>query len=236
MIERKHHNSFLVERKKFAESIGKTDLYETIDSFPLFCGIKTLARVLSIVEIIKSSLDVPGHIVEFGSWKGSNLMLMAKTLMIHDPLSNKKVLGFEGFFGLDNFNDKDNDAKKFKGKYVGDYEMLMSLIKLFELEEKMSIVKGNILETLPDFLLKNQSCSFSVVYIDTDLYETTSLILNLTHERLSKGGFIVLDEWNFEEWPGESVAVREFLEKHYDRYEMIHNRNSEQPSLILKKI
>ncbi len=123
MIIKRNYHSFLDERKKFAESIGKKDLYETIDSFPLFCGIKTLARVLSIVDIIKTSLSVPGHIAEFGSWKGSNLMLMAKTLAIYDPHSHKKVFGFEGFLGLDNFNDKDSNAKQFKGKYVGDYGM-----------------------------------------------------------------------------------------------------------------
>ena len=52
MIAQRNYNTFLDERKKFAKEIGKEDLYEFIDSFPLFCGIKTLARALSVVDII----------------------------------------------------------------------------------------------------------------------------------------------------------------------------------------
>ena len=45
-----------------------------------------------------------------------------------------------------------------------------------------------------------------------------------------------MDEWNYDQWPGESLAVREFLETNGDSYEMISVRNARQPSLVLKKI
>ena len=83
---------------------------------------------------------------------------------------------------------------------------------------------------------KDPSASFSVVYIDTDLYATTKLILDEMHSRLSKGGVFVLDEWNYEQWPGESVAVREFLEAKVDAYEMENINNARQPSLLLRKV
>ena len=53
---------------------------------------------------------------------------------------------------------------------------------------------------------------------------------------MAKGGLFVMDEWNDERWPGESVAVKEFLKSHGDDYRMRHVRNARQPSLVLEKI
>jgi hypothetical protein len=97
------------------------------------------------------------------------------------------------------------------------------------------IHSGDILKTLPDSLY-DESLSYSMIYCDTDLYEPTKLILFSLHHRLSKGGMFVLDEWNYNNWPGETVAVREFLKEYSDEYEMKHVRNSRQPSLILRRL
>jgi 3-O-methyltransferase len=89
---------------------------------------------------------------------------------------------------------------------------------------------------LPAALKADESLSFSFAYCDTDLYTPTHAVLNNLHPRLSKGGLFVLDEWNEARWPGETVAVREFLEIQGGEYELHHIRNSRSPSLVLKKI
>jgi len=65
------------------------------------------------------------------------------------------------------------------------------------------LIKGNILETLPAYIDENNPF-FSIVYVDTDLYKTTDLILKSLHNRLSIGGVFVFDDLNFKEFPGES--------------------------------
>jgi len=60
--------------------------------------------------------------------------------------------------------------------------------------------------------------------------------MELLDDRLAKGGLFVFDEWNDKRWPGETVAVREFMENNSSRYEMIHIKNTRQPSLALRKI
>lgn len=97
------------------------------------------------------------------------------------------------------------------------------------------IHKGDILKTLPK-AVENEGLSFSFVVCDTDLYAPTKLILEKLHPRLSKGELFVMDEWNYKQWPGESLAAREFLETYGDSYEMLAVRNTRQPSLVLKKI
>jgi SAM-dependent methyltransferase len=228
---------YLTNRKQFSEKFGNRELWSIMDQWPLYVGIGNLSRCMAISDLLRSTLDVPGHIVEFGSWKGANLMFMAKLMHIYDPHGCKQIHCFESFEGLKTFADKDgctNITEINGGIYQGNYHELIDLIELYELQDDIIIHVGDILETLP-VVLDDKSLNFSFVYCDTDLYKPTISILESIHSRLSKGGLFIMDEWNYGRWQGESIAVREFLDKH-DNYEMIHVRNTRQPSLVLKKI
>ena len=48
-------------------------------------------------------------------------------------------------------------------------------------------------------------------YLDVDLYDPTKIALELLVERIPKGGIIVFDELNHEDYPGETSAVHEVL-------------------------
>ena len=229
------HN-YLKKRKELSQKTGKRELWNVIDHWPLYVGIGNLARMLAIEQLFRQSLKVPGHLAEFGSWRGANLMLLAKMLKILDPNSSKKVHCFESFEGLKTFVPKDGkQTKKTRGSYQGCLKELEEMIKLYQLQDSIEIHKGDIAQTLPA-TLTNKALSFSFVYCDTDLYAPSKIILESLHPRISKGGLVVMDEWNFGEWPGETIAVREFMEKHGAEYEMLHVPATKQPSLILKKI
>lgn len=232
----KEDKNYLENRKILSDKYGNRELWSVIDHWPLYTGGSNLARVMAISDLLRSTLDVPGHVAEFGSWRGANLMLMTKLLQIMDPISAKVVYGFEGFEGLSDFDEKDIKASVQSGTYKGSYDELIDFIDLYNLQDNIEIVKGNILSTLPEILEGDQGLSFSLVYCDTDLHATTKLILESLHERLSVNGLFILDEWNYKDWPGESIAAREFLADHKGEYEMLHVRNTRQPSLVLKKI
>jgi len=226
------YDDFINKRKKI---LNKKD-WELIDNWPLYVGKYNLARSINNIELIKQSIEIPGDIIEFGCWKGANLLLIAKTIEIFSPMTMKNIWGFDLFKGLDFFDLKDGESKKLKGKYKGDEKRLREIIKLFELNDRVNLIKGNILKTLPDFLDDNPSLNVSLIYIDTDLYKSTKLILNSFHDRLVKGGMFVLDEWNTKLYPGESVATKEFLDNCSKDYDLISVKHSLQPSLLLKKI
>lgn len=227
---------YLSQRRSFAEQCGPRDLWSVMDHWPLYVGLGNLSRFMAIGDVLRKTLDVPGHVVEFGSWRGANLMFMAKLLQIYDPHGSKQVHCFESFAGLETFSIQDGVAGESEGgTYRGNYEELMAMISLSDLVDDIVIHKGDIMHTLPT-ALDNEGLSFSFVYCDTDLYAPSRLILDSLHPRLSKGGVFVMDEWNYDKWPGEAVAVREFLENHGDSYEMLNVRNARQPSLVLKKV
>jgi len=227
--------SYLARRKEFSNRTGHRELWSVIDHFPLYVGIGTLSRFLAIADLLRRTIDVPGHIAEFGSWRGANLMFMTKLLRIYDPHGCKQVHCFESFAGLETFSQQDGDAGESEtGTYRGSYDELLAMMALNDLGDDIIIHKGDILQTLPS-ALSNQSLGFSFIYCDTDLYAPTRLILDSIHPRLSKGGMFVMDEWNYDKWPGESTAVREFMECNGTSYEMLHVQNARQPSLVLKK-
>jgi len=228
---------YSAKKRAFCEKrgIAYESLWPIVNDWPLYAGIFSLARELIIGDLLRSTLDVPGHVAEFGSWKGANLLYMAKLLRIFDPHGQKQVHCFEGFEGLTTFAPEDGAAASDRGMYRGSYETLLDVIELYDMEDEIVIHKGLVGDTLPAALEAAPNLSFSFVYLDLDLYEPTKLALDLLHERLSSGGLFVFDEWNYETYPGETLAAREFLARFGDRYEMQNVRYTRQPSLALRK-
>lgn len=226
---------YLEDRCKLSEKYGPRELWSVIDHWPLYCGIGNLARFVSIYEIFRSTLDVPGHVAEFGSWRGANLLFLAKLMRILDPHGSKQVHCFDSFEGLTSFSPEDGTAAEKKGAYKGSFEEMADVIGLYGLEDEIDFHKGLVEETLQPFLDEFFEYRFSFVYCDVDLYEATKQILIGLHPRMCKGGVFVLDEWNYSDYPGESAAVREFLEKHGSDYAVEQVRNARQPSLVLRK-
>ena len=227
--------TYLSERKVLSQELGPQELWSVVDHWPLYCGVANLARFMAIADLLRNVSGVPGHIAEFGSWKGANLMFMAKLLHIFDPHGSKVVHAFDSFEGLTQFQTADSGATAQRGRYAGDSAELEAFIALYRLQDDITIHKGFIENTLPDLLSGDTSLSFSFVYCDTDLYGSTRVILDGLHNRLSPDGVFVFDEWNCETYPGETVAVREFLEAHPQQYTMEHISHARQPSLVLRK-
>lgn len=226
---------YLADRAMFSKQRGPRELWSVIDQWPLYCGIGNLGRHVAILDILRRSLPVPGHVAEFGSWRGSTLVYLAKLLRLFDPHGSKQVHGFDSFTGLETFSDKDCPAEGNRGTYCGDYEELLHVIELYALADDIVIHKGLVSDTLGPLLEREQALSFSLVYLDMDLYEPTLDAMLQVHPRLSRGGMFVLDEWNMESYPGEGVAVREFLESHGGSYRSEHIPGASQPSLLLVK-
>lgn len=227
---------YLSKRKDLSTSYGPQELWSVADHWPLFVGVRNLARYISILDIVKTQINVPGDFVEFGSWRGANLMFMAKSLEVLDPWSSRQVHCFDNFTGLPDFSPKDGPEANRVGTYKGSYNQLQDMIQLYGLEDTVVVHEGPIEETLPKFNEETPSATWSLIYFDADIYDPAIIVLNHCHERLSKGGIFVFDEWNYQAWPGETLAVREFMEQHSDSYQMESVKGTRQPSLILRKI
>lgn len=226
---------YFTERVEFSKKMGNRELWSVIDHWPLYCGVANLGRYMAVADLLRTTLDVPGHIAEFGTWRGANLMLLAKLMRIFDPHGSKQVHVFDSFEGLIDFAPEDAGAVNQRGRYKGSLHELKEIIELYRLSDEVIIHEGRIEETLALTLEANRALTFSFLYCDVDLYEPTKVILSNLHDRLSKGGIFVFDEWNNASYPGETLAVRQFLNSYGDCYDMEHVRNARGPTLVLRK-
>jgi len=147
------------------------------------------------------------------------------------------IASFESFQGLTTFAGEDGAAEEvMKGSYQGNLSELLDMIELCSLGDSIEIHKGLIQDTLHATLSGRLGIQFSFVYCDTDLYEPSKEILERIDPHLSQGGMFVFDEWNYDAWPGESLAVREFMKSRGGAYRMESVRHARQPSLVLRKV
>lgn len=229
-------DSYFQRRNEFAENFPQTEFWSVIDHWPLYVGDVNLARNLAIIDLLRSTLSVPGHIAEFGCWKGSTSMLLVKALKIYDPSSPKLLHLFDSFEGLTEFQPKDLGAIEQEGDYRGSREHLELCAQLAEVEGAMVIHQGLIELTLPQFMAANREIKFSFIYCDTDLYSATKIILESLWDTLSTGGLMVFDQWNMDEFPGEGTAVNEFISEVPGTFEMVKPQFTRQPTLALRRL
>jgi hypothetical protein len=228
---------YLQKRQAFAEEIGVPDLWPVMDHFGTYVGVQTLASRLAVYEIMKQVLDVPGNIIEFGVWNGSNLLFMAKTLSLLRPRSPKKLIGFDSFEGLQSITAEDGEkAAKLEGAYQGDEARIKAAIELFDMGNWVHLVKGDALQTIPAFDKQMPGFLVSLAYIDFDLFEPCRAALAYLATHLADGGIIAFDEGLSQAWPGEGQAMIEFLrEQSGQKFEMFAPSFARQPNLYIIK-
>ena len=75
------NKEYLKNRKIFADSVIDKSFFDIVDHWTLYCGIQNMARYLYIYDVFKEIANVPGDLAEFGSWRGSNVVFLAKLLL-----------------------------------------------------------------------------------------------------------------------------------------------------------
>lgn len=203
---------YFKNRDGFAEKYADAPWWFIADNWPLFAGLINISRFLAIYELVKKVVNLPGHFCELGCWNGTNLVYLAKLVTILRPNTYSEVIGFDSFRGLRNFDgEKDASGAGVDGTYKGDIKLLEDVLRLYNLDETVQIIKGDIEETLPLFLHERRDIRFAFVYLDADLYGPTKVGVELLYPRLLKGGIMVIDEYNVEQWPGETSAIHDAL-------------------------
>jgi hypothetical protein len=220
-------------RNLFAERIHMgNNFWNIADNWQLFSGYVNIGRSLAIYELLKQVIDLPGHIIELGTWNGANLMFMAKVVRLIKPNSLIELYGFDSFEGLQKFQDKDCRAAESVNSYKGNEEILREVISLYGFNDYVNLIKGNIEDTLPAFLEDRPELMLNFVYLDTDLYSSTKIGIELLWDRLLKGGIMAFDEYNIQNWPGETAAVVETLG---DKHRLNTINFTRQPTAYLVK-
>ena len=215
--------------------MNEEKLWESYNNLLMSNDVDRVRKLLTRYELFKKTLDIPGSIAECGVFKGAGWFYWLKLLNIYASGERKFVYGFDTFKGFsEEFLDYEKDSAKefveeaaFNGINPDD---LHSQAAEFGFHNGR-LIPGEVTESIPEFVKKNQGIRFSLVNLDFDTYEGTKVALEKFGPLMSPGGIIILDEYGKEGW-GESDAVDEYVEKHDLQIESV--RYSSQPSAYIQ--
>jgi hypothetical protein len=192
-------------------------------AFAKYVRRQDLSRFLARNELFKLQLDVPGSIIECGTYTGQGLMTYSQLSSIYEPYNHtRKVIGFDTFAGFPEVSTKDRNRQSDWAKgdlsTCGDIQQEIGIgIALHDANRPLNhlaktlLVAGDATRTIPEFVQGNPHLVCSMLYLDVDLYEPTKVALEQLVPRMPKGAVLAFDELNAEVFPGETQALQETL-------------------------
>lgn len=128
--------------------------------------------------------------------------------------------------------DDNNFIDKFEGE--GGYGIKKEDLECFLLNKglkNISLIQGDILKTLDNYLEENKHIKIALLHIDVDVYKPTKFILERLYNKVSRGGLIIVDDYSIVK--GANDAIDEFLA---DKQEIVQKIPlSYSPCYIVKK-
>jgi len=184
---------------------------DTFNEFQEDIEMAMIFEKLEIRSFCCDQIQAPGEentnhlFLEFGVYGGKSLNFFAK------QCPNHRFVGFDSFKGL-----SDDWAGTSSRRGAFDRRGVVPKTR-----ENVTLVAGEISETLPPFLEENKGRKIFFMHIDTDTYSAASIILSHTKPLLIEGSIILFDELHsYPGWRrGEYLALREELPR--ESYEFI---------------
>ena len=162
-------------------SVDLTKKWDYENGFYLTCETSRIGKLLNHLEIYNKIIHLPGDILEFGVYKGTSIVRLLSYRNLMETEFSRKIIGFDIFGKFpDNLNLESD--RKFVEKFenTGGYGISKEELEV-HLKNKgfsnFSLVKGDIIKTIPEFLDNNSSLKISLLHIDVDVYEPTKMIL-----------------------------------------------------------
>jgi hypothetical protein len=178
----------------------------------------TLARFDNIKSCIQSILreGIAGDFIETGVWRGGATIFMRGALKAYGD-TTRQVWVADSFEGL-----PEPDAhlfpreasvqagpvvQKLYHNFAASLEEVRRNFAAYELlDGQVRFLKGWFKDTLPTAPIG----SLSLIRLDGDFYESTRDGLNFLYDRLSIGGYIIIDDYGEDSWTYCRKAVDEF--------------------------
>ena len=186
----------------------------------VFLKRQVLSRLLYQDMLYRQILDVPGVICEFGVHWGATMATLCNLRGIYEPYNHsRRICGFDTFSGFAGVEAQDGGFSA-AGDYSTSSGYETQLDDVLTLHEsfspipqlkKFELIKGDVCETLPDWLERNPHAIVACAIFDMDIYKPTRDAIELVKSRLTKGSLLVFDELNCPHFPGETAAVDEVL-------------------------
>lgn len=208
---------------------ARSELFEEFKNYPatpeeaerslgLFLRGSLLARIFGIREAYEQIVQLPGLVLDIGTWRGQTAVVCENLRAIFEPLHlNRRIVCFDTFTGYQGFSDKDKPTSIHKdGTYTltGGYEdILKNLLMLHEQNNAMghfsgkhTVIKGDCRTTLPQFFSENKNEFVALAFFDVNSVEPTKEALHTVWDRLVPGGILAVWQLTRNTIPAEGIV------------------------------
>jgi len=133
--------------------MSEQESWDSYNELLLKGTLDRFTKLFARYELFKRVIDMPGDIVEGGVFKGAGVLFWAKLIQIFNPLSVRKVIGFDTFEGYPESTTKQYDRSS-GARFIemSNYqptspESILDIASSLGLENRIELVKGDALKT-----------------------------------------------------------------------------------------
>mmetsp|Transcript_24367 Transcript_24367/g.67420 ORF Transcript_24367/g.67420 Transcript_24367/m.67420 type:complete len:406 (-) Transcript_24367:67-1284(-) len=173
------------------------------------------ARLDNVYDLLRNVTrnNIKGDYIETGVWRGGSSIFAKAALRALEPNSGRVSYVCDSFHGLPpgdkSLNVKDKGWNDWPYLSVSSDIVANNFIKYGLLDATVVFAKGFFNETMP--LLRNQIEFLSIMRLDGDMYESTVDVLYNLYDKLSIGGYAIIDDWYG--FPAKTACL-DFFEVH----------------------
>jgi hypothetical protein len=161
---------------------------------------------------IKDTVErgVEGDFIETGVWAGGACILAKSIYNEVDP--HRKVYAADSFRGLPKPDPKypqDNGDRHYLDPMlsVSKEQVIENFNKFGLVDDNLIFVEGWFKDTMPNLNVEK----LSIIRLDGDMYESTIQVLDALYNKLSIGGYLIIDDFHHN---GCAAAIQDFRNKH----------------------
>jgi len=162
-----------------------------------FHNLNKFIQIYKIWNNIKLD-SIQGDYIEFGIFKGKSLYHSVKTAKKINAEKNITFWGLDSFEGFPVENHEFYKAKNFKASKS-------KVKKSFNKYKNVKIIDGYFEDTLSSDELQNIE-NISFAFIDCDIYESAQVAFNFIKSKMTRGGFIMIDDFTSIDKNGNYIA------------------------------
>jgi O-methyltransferase len=157
-------------------------------------GLKRLANVRECIETVIED-DVPGDLLEAGVWRGGTVAYMCGVLAAHG--TDRVVWAADSFEGMpapDVEQYPEDEAMRLHeldSMAVSQATVRATIERYGLLSDNVRFLQGWFADTLPGAPIEQ----LAVLRVDADMYGSTFEVLRELYDKVSPGGFVIIDDY-----------------------------------------
>jgi hypothetical protein len=193
---------------------------ELMFNLGLYVRSSLLVKFLVLDDVYRRIQSLPGALIEFGTWRGQNLVLLENLRAIHEPFNKQRaIIGFDTFAGYPEEAGMASKSTETHGGYNtgGGYpDYLAELLRMHEgmnafghLRGGHQLIAGDVIQTAPKYFADHPETLVAFAFFDMGPYEPTIAALKAIRPHLMPGSVLLFDELTWAGAPGEAVAFKE---------------------------